>query len=182
MMIIKHIKHLVLILCTALLFCMFNMNSAEAIEMDIPDPKGCIFEKMNCIYMDKSACEDANIDPNKSDAPDAQKSCWYCKIVIVLVNAYLKAASMAMGTTIVLGQIILKVGFLLWLAYYILQQVSSMEPITPGKMLQEILVMGFKVALAYLFLEEATKLVVKYYVDPIVGLGVDYGIAIFDKM
>ena len=102
--------------------------------------------------------------------------------MIVLVNSYLKAASAAMGTTVELGKVILKVGFLVWLAYYILQQVSSLEPITPGKMLQEILVMGFKVALAYLFLEEATKLITKYYVNPIIGLGVDYGYEIFQRM
>ena len=71
---------------------------------------------------------------------------------------------------------------MIWLAFYILQQVSSLEQITPGKMLQEILVMMFKVALAYLLLEPGTNYLVEYYVNPIVSTGVDYGNAIFDNM
>ena len=182
MMIIKRLKRLVLIFCTALMFCTFNANSAKAWNWETRSSTNCTGEEMTCIYIDETACKDYKKNSNKSDAPNAKESCWYCKIVIVLVNAYLTAAKAAMGTTISLGRVILKVGFLVWLAYYILQQVSSIEPVTPGKMLQEILVMGFKVALAYLFLEEGTKLVIDYYVNPIVEVGVDYGSEIFNHM
>lgn len=131
------------------------------------DAEACSFESMEQIYM--------------SDGEE--KSCWYCKIVIVMVNAYLKMAAQAIDVASVpLGKIILTWGFLIWLAYYILQQVSSLNPITPGKMLQEILVMGFKVALAYSILGVGTTFIRDYYLNPIVGTGVDYGVAIFDGL
>lgn len=109
-------------------------------------------------------------------------SCWYCKIVIVLVNSYLKVVSAAMGTAQDLGKLILKLGFAIWLAYYLLLQLSSMKPVTPGKMTQEILVMGFKVALAYLAVVMGAGIVREYFLNPIVGTGVDYGMALFTEL
>ncbi|MBR1600589.1 MAG: hypothetical protein IJ677_03325 [Alphaproteobacteria bacterium] len=125
----------------------------------------CTMEAMQAMYL--------------TDESKVDQYCWYCKIVIVLVNAYLQAASQALPATQSLGRIILKFGFLIWLAFYILQQVSSINAVTPGKMLQDILIMGFKVSLAYLAVTIGTQLLRDYYLDPIVGLGVDYGMAIF---
>lgn len=128
----------------------------------------CAMEAMQKMYL----TDDSKVD----------QYCWYCKIVIVLVNAYLSAANDALAATISLGKMILKLGFLIWLGYYLLQQVSSMKAVTPGKMLQDILVMGFKVALAYAAVGMGTQLIRDYYLDPIVGTGVDYGLALFKQM
>lgn len=110
------------------------------------------------------------------------ESCWYCKVVIIMVNAYLKVVAAAMGTAQDLGKLILKLGFLIWLAYYLLQQLSSMKPVTPGKMTQDILVMGFKVALAYGAVVMGAALIRDYFLDPVVGTGVDYGMALFEQL
>ena len=109
-------------------------------------------------------------------------ACWYCKIVVVITNAYFKAAYTALPSAVALGKLCAKLGFMIWLAYYILLQVSSLSPITPFKMLQEILVMGFKVSLAYLGIVYATSTITTYFINPIVGLGVDYGSAMLDSM
>lgn len=109
-------------------------------------------------------------------------ACWYCKIVVVITNAYFKAAYTALPSAVALGKLCAKLGFMIWLAYYIMLQVSSLSPITPFKMLQEILVMGFKVSLAYLGVIYATSVITQYFVNPIVGLGVDYGSAMLDSM
>ena len=42
--------------------------------------------------------------------------------------------------------------------------------------------MGFKVALAYAAVGMGTQLIRDYYLDPIVGTGVDYGLALFKQM
>jgi len=78
--------------------------------------------------------------------------------------------------------LILRIGFLIWLAFYILQQVSSLAPIAPGKMLQTILVMGFKVALATVAIRSGLPVIREFFLNPIVGLGVDYGLALFDPL
>jgi len=57
-----------------------------------------------------------------------------------------------------------------------------MNAVTPGKMLQEILGMGFKVALAYAILGVGSAFIRDYYLNPIIGTGVDYGLAIFAQM
>lgn len=132
----------------------------------------CLFENMQKLYMDSSA--------NDSDSDSL---CWYCNVVIVLTNSYLNAASNALPSSVSLGKLILQIGFLIWLAYYILQQVSSLSPITPGRMLQEILFMGFKVALAYVAIDSSAQdLIAKYFINPIVGFGLDYGNILFDGL
>lgn len=132
------------------------------------DASSCAMEEMQKMYLTQG-----NVD----------EYCWYCKIVIVLVNAYLEVAKDAIGgATLPLGKIILRWGFLIWLAYYILQQVSSMNAVTPGKMLQEILVMGFKVAVASAILGVGMDFIRDYYLNPIVETGVNYGTNIFKQM
>ena len=137
-------------------------------------PKGyvnrdqCALPEMQKIYM-------------QSDGEDGT-ACWYCKVVIILANAYLQAASKAIPSAVGLGKIILKFGFLIWLAYYILQQVSSFAPVKISKVIQDILVMGFKVALAYFIMDSAQTFIVNYFIDPIGTFGTDYGSALFDKL
>ena len=127
----------------------------------------CTMDAMQNMYL-----KDGNVD----------KFCWYCKVVVVLTNAYLQAANQALPVSISLGKLCAKLGFMIWLAYYILLQVSSISPITPFKMMQEILVMGFKVALAYYGASLGMTMVVFYFINPIVGLGVDYGSALLDEL
>lgn len=137
-------------------------------------PKGyvnrdqCALPEMQKIYM-------------QSDGEDGT-ACWYCKVVIILANAYLQAASKAIPSAVGLGKIILKFGFLIWLAYYILQQVSSFAPVKISKVIQDVLVMGFKVALAYFIMDSAQTFIVNYFIDPIGTFGTDYGSALFDKL
>lgn len=102
-------------------------------------------------------------------------SCWYCKVVTIMTNAFLSAAVNAMIVCIELGILILKLGFTIWLAYYLLQQVSSVAPIKLGEMLETILVMGFKVALAGLAIKYAQDTLASLLVNPIMLTGIDYG-------
>lgn len=103
------------------------------------------------------------------------ESCWYCKVVTIMTNAFLSAAVNALSVCIELGLLILKLGFAIWLAYYILQQVSSIAPIKLGEMLETILVMGFKVALAGLVINYAQETLASLIVNPIMLTGIDYG-------
>lgn len=107
-------------------------------------------------------------------------SCWFCKIVVVMTNSFMSAAANALEVVQTLGKLILQYGFLLWLAYYILQQVSSMAPTTPAKMLQEILMMGFKVALAYVAVDRGIPVITDFFLEPVMHLALDYGGAVLN--
>lgn len=151
-------------------------NTASSSDIFVATYIGTVSE--NVAYADQTAGKACSLEIMK-DKYLAEGSvdtlCWYCKIVIVMTNAYLEAASKAIPASINLGKIILKLGFAIWLGYYILQQVSSIKPVTPGEMLQEILTMGFKVSVAYLAVSSATSVIATYFVNPILELATDYG-------
>lgn len=110
------------------------------------------------------------------------KGCWYCNIVSTMTAAYLEAVANVMNIVETLGRLILYYGFLIWLAYYVLQQVSSLAPIKPGKMLQDILLMGFKVLLATLAVRQGIPLLTEFFLDPVMLFGIDYGQTILNGM
>ena len=106
--------------------------------------------------------------------------CWYCNITSTMTNAYLSAVAECTGVVQTLALLILRYGFLIWLAYYILQQVSSLAPTSPGKMLQEILMMGFKVLVATIAVRQGVPLLTEYFLDPVMLMGIDYGQEMLD--
>jgi hypothetical protein len=108
--------------------------------------------------------------------------CWYCMVVGKMTGAYLYAASLVIPTVKTLALLVLRIGFLIWLALYILKQVSSISPTSVGKFLQEILIMGFKVMLATLIIKDGTSFINTYIMTPIIDTGIDIGNAIFDQI
>ena len=109
-------------------------------------------------------------------------SCWYCMIVGKMTSSYLYAASLVIPTVKTLALMILRYGFLIWLALYILKQVSSVSPISSGKFLQEILLMGFKITLATLIVNNGVPFLNEYIMKPVIDTGIDIGNAIFDEI
>lgn len=116
------------------------------------------------------------------DYETSKSKCWYCRVVIVMTNAYLQAAESSIPTTVELGHLILKLGFVIWLAIFLLKQLSSMSQITPGKMLQEILIMAFKCAFSYYALDMGTDFITNYILNPIMITGTDIGSALLDGL
>ena len=103
-------------------------------------------------------------------------------VVGKMTGAYLYAASLIMPTVKTLALLVVKIGFLIWLALHILKQVSSMSPTSVGKMLQEILITGFKVLLATLIINNGISFLNAYLLTPIIDTGIDAGNAIFDEI
>ena len=142
------------------------MSEAEvktSIQEDVADSQGCKFAALQKKYMGDS-------------------SCWYCMVVGKMTGAYLYAASLVIPSIKTLALLILRFGFLIWLALYILKQVSSLSPTSVGKFLQEILIMGFKVMLATLIVNNGTEFINEYIMTPIIDTGIDIGNAIFDQI
>lgn len=113
---------------------------------------------------------------------DAEKACWFCRVAIVMTNAYLQAANKALPVAQDLGHMIVKLGFAIWLAIYLLQQVSSFSSTSPGKMLQEIIVMGFKCAFANLAISDGITFITQFILNPIMITGTDIGTAILNGL
>ena len=142
-------------------------SSTSSNESGEEDAAACRLDKMKSIYLQDGK---------------AEQYCWYCNIVILLTNSFLTIAADAYEKFAVpLGKIILKLGFLIWLGYFILQQLTSLSPIKLGQMLQDIASIGVKVAVAWVVITNGVPVIIKFIVNPIVGLGVDYGWLLFNN-
>ena len=136
-------------------------TNQEATE--ITDNKNCKYSELKNKYMEGSTC-------------------WYCLVVGKMTGSYLYAASLVIPTIKTLALMILRYGFLIWLALYILKQVSSLSPISSGKFLQEILVMGFKVMLATLIINNGIPFLNAYIMTPVIDTSIDVGNSIFNEI
>lgn len=142
------------------------------------DQNGAIVDVKNVgkLYDDKykNQCSIDALKKQYMDDTDS-KGCWYCFIVSTMTAAYLEAVANVMNVVQTLGLLILRYGFLIWLAYYILQKVSSIAPVSISKMLQEILMMGFKVLLATIAVRQGIPILTEFFLDPVMLFGIDYG-------
>ena len=173
----KYLSHIVFLIMLSFSGLFFVAEPAQAYSCpDGCDAAQCNTEKCaNCSFCDgEDHCNFTNIK-NAYLKEGSTSLCWYCRIVSIMTNAYLTAVDTAMKVVKTMGDIILKYGFLIWLAYYILQQVSSMAPTTPGKMLQEVAIMGFKVLIATEAVHKGIPVLTTYFLDPVMLTGVEYG-------
>lgn len=113
---------------------------------------------------------------------DVAEACWYCKVVIMMTNAFLSAANDALSVCQELGHLILKLGFSIWLALFVLKNVTSFAPITPGKMLQELLVMGFKCAFMNIAIADGINFITTLILNPIMITGTDIGYTLLEGL
>lgn len=113
---------------------------------------------------------------------DKERACWYCRIVIIMTNAYLQAANQALPVSQELGHMLLKLGFSIWLAIYILKQISAFSATSPGKMLQEIFVMGCKCMFANLAISDGITFITDFILNPIMITGTDIGSTLLDQL
>jgi hypothetical protein len=86
----------------------------------------------------------------------------------------LESVSKSAGTTILLFC------FMLWIAFFVLQQLGSLKNIEPMDMLNKLLVMFFKVLCTYLVIQAGFDLFLNYLIIPVLQWGVDFGSIMLD--
>ena len=100
--------------------------------------------------------------------------CLFCPLFKVLFNT---AGSLAQKTYNALKDALVAVvivAFAIWIAWYVLKQVSALEVKKPSKMIQEILVQAFRVLLVVLILKASYGQILKLTIDPIFNTGMNY--------
>lgn len=154
---IKFLLYILPVLCMAIFS--FAPENAFADEPKSEEESVCSLESYKKEYLEEN-------------------SCWYCQVTLILTNSFLYAASKIMPIVQTLAKQILKYGFLIWLAWFILKQVSSLAPLTVGKVLQEIAVMAFKVWLATLIVTNGIPFLSHFILTPVISTAVDIGNAL----
>ena len=105
--------------------------------------------------------------------PDAD-TCYFCPLFKVLFNT---ASTLAQKTYNALKDgvaALVIIVFALWLAWYVLLQISSLQAKKPGKMLQEILVQAFRVLFVVVVLKLSYAQVLHLTIVPVFDTGFNY--------
>ena len=105
-------------------------------------------------------------------------TCYSCEIVEVLSSAFIKAAAKAYQVSREAGNAILVVGMILWVAFFVLKNISAFTTVEPMKMLQDLLIQLFKLLLAFVIVNAGIPTILHYTLEPIMNAGTDFASAI----
>lgn len=105
-------------------------------------------------------------------------TCYSCEIVSTLTSAFIRAAAKAYEVSRQAGNVILVVGMILWIAFFVLKNISSFTTVEPMKMLQDLLIQLFKIFIAFVIVNSGIPTILHYTLEPIMLAGTDFGNAI----
>lgn len=118
----------------------------------------------------------SNAECNQGRMDAIYKSgCYPCKVIKTLISSFMNGVKFLQDVSVRAGTRILLIGFLLWIAFYIMQQVSSFKDIEPRDMVNNLLIMAFKVLGAYYVIQLGFQIFVDFIVVPFLGWGIDFG-------
>ncbi len=106
-----------------------------------------------------------------------KSSCYACDVVTALIGSFMNACTYLYDVTKEAGSKILWIGIMLWIAFYVLQQLSSLKNIEPTAMVNDLLIMAFKVLGAYLVINAGIDFFISYAIVPFMNFGAQFGIA-----
>lgn len=107
-----------------------------------------------------------------------QKTCYSCHVVKLLVETFMKSSVNFYDTSKKAASKILVIGVAVWLAIYVLKQVSSFASVEPANMINDIITFLFKALVAYVFINSSVGAIVGYTIDPLMAAGADYGVGV----
>lgn len=119
---------------------------------------------------------ESNMECRQEKMDNIYKSgCYPCMVVKSLISAFLNGVTFLEDVSKEAGTKILILGFFLWIAFYIIQQVSSFKNIEPMAMINDMLIMAFKVLGAWIVIQVGFQIFVDYVIVPFLGWGIDFG-------
>lgn len=105
-------------------------------------------------------------------------TCYGCEIVETLASAFVKAASKGYDLSRQAGNAVLVVCTILWIAIFVLKNISSFATVEPRKMVQELLIQFFKIMVAFIVINAGIQTILHYTLVPLVTAGTDFADAI----
>ncbi len=106
-----------------------------------------------------------------------KSSCYACDVVTALIGSFMNACTYLYDVSKEAGTKLLWLGAILWVAFYILQQLSSLKNLEPTAMVNDLLIMAFKVLGAYLVIRAGVDFFINYAIVPFMNFGAQFGIA-----
>ena len=106
-----------------------------------------------------------------------QSKCYSCVIIKTLIETFLNACSKAYDITSEAGLKLLAFGALVWMAFFVMKNVSSLSNVEPGAMMNTLMTFLFKVMVASILITSGLGVLVKYTINPLLTAGADMGMA-----
>ena len=106
-----------------------------------------------------------------------KSSCYACDVVTALIGSFMNACTYLYDVSKEAGTKLLWLGAILWVAFYILQQLSSLKNLEPTAMVNDLLIMAFKVLGAYLVIRAGVDFFINYAIVPFMNFGAQFSIA-----
>lgn len=113
---------------------------------------------------------------------DYMSNCYSCVVVGNLIKTFMSISAVTYPVAQEAGVKLLVIGMMIWLAFYVLQKLSSFVSLEPMKMLQELFSFFFKCLIAYVLMTSGLRNITDLIVDPILKAGADYGISIINSV
>lgn len=158
-----------------LVFCFALMsyaNTAYAAKTYYAAPQ----EQQTSVYNASGAVRPTDLGCTKERMDSIYKSgCYACDVVTALVGSFMTACTYLYDVSKEAGSKILFIGTFLWIAFYIFKQLSSLKNIEPAAMVNEMLIMAFKVLGAYLVINAGVDFFINYAIVPFVNFGAEFG-------
>lgn len=107
-----------------------------------------------------------------------QSSCYSCVIINVLITTFMDACAKLYDLTRDAAVKIMAIAAMLWLASFVIKNVSSLTVVEPMKMVNDLLVFFFKFGSAYIVINSGIGAIVELLINPILIAGADYGLGI----
>ena len=107
-----------------------------------------------------------------------QTNCYSCLVVKTLLSEFMKIGE---KTYSLCRDAAVKILFLcsaLWIAFFVLKNVSSLTSIEPASFVNQLLSQLFKIVVAYAIIVSGADTFITYVVNPIMDAGADYGLGI----
>lgn len=127
--------------------------------------------------------QDGNIIPGTDGSYEPQcvlsdyldsTTCTSCDIFKTIFNAASNLAATAIAKLAGPSKTIVLTGFLIWLAIYILKQISSFQGAAPGDLLKGIILQGTRVAIVVFILSGALYQIMDLTINPVVQTGLTF--------
>lgn len=164
------LKRLCLVLFLGLAILMTSISAAQCALVDI----GPEYDEAEYLKY----CNAADFTKKYNDP---QSSCWSCDIINVMFEAMKKIIIVVSKKIIPCCQLVLTLGFAIWIAMYLLKTLGSFATQEAGKVLDGIMINLFKVVLVYVTVSLGIDTMVDAIVAPLLSIGMDIGNAFLDE-
>lgn len=102
------------------------------------------------------------------------ESCVFCNLFKIMFNTASEIAKLANEGLAQPSRTLVEIGFLIWIFFYLLKQVSSYGGASIGEMLKGLLFQGFRVAVVVLILNGAIYKVMDLTLNPVMKTGMNF--------